>query len=395
MRRLEILKQNLRIINLINKIITLILIGLVCANFIFKYIIQSPFNPFSFVNSQYLLVILFNMFVYYFMNIRRVNLTEGNVKKLEIFQNTYLTLIISMGAFISLQGLNNYNPLLIYTIIQLICSSFLVLTFFQLFIPIALSMTVLLVGLPLLNGVNETYYMQVVYLFSITTISFLLASFHNKYFDQLIQYQLELRREANHNRELTKKLREVNRKLELQLLHDPLTNLFNRRAYNEYVKDLQNRIKEKPLMISVIMLDVDCFKQYNDTYGHFEGDNVLIKIGEILQNISRKFNCFVARWGGEEFSFILVDEPSEIIEEICKQIISETNQLKIEHHTSNVDHYVTVSVGAYSKIIETPKEIVDCINLADQLLYNVKQNGRNNFSYKKEIDTIQNVNMEN
>lgn len=384
MRKLEILRHNLRTINLINKIITLILTGLLITNYIFTNIIQTNSNPISFAGRHYIYVIVFNILIYYIMNIRRVKFTKENLKSLELFTGIYVTLIITMGAFVSLRDTDGHNPLLIYTFILLICSSFLVLTFFQILVPMFISITVLIVGLYLLNGIDAVFYMQVIYLFSIAFIAFLLTRYNKESFEKTIQYQIEMKREARNNRELTKKLREVNRKLELQLLLDPLTNLFNRRAYNDYIKELQNRTKNESFTVSVVMLDVDCFKQYNDTYGHYEGDNVLMKIGEVLQEISELYNCFVARWGGEEFSIIIANQSPTLTEQICNEIVEKIKELKIEHTTSNVDKYVTVSIGAFTKMVNKPKDIVDCVNGADKMLYEVKESGRDNFIHKQE-----------
>lgn len=384
MRKLEILRHNLRTINLINKIITLILTGLLITNYIFTNIIQTNSSPISFAGRHYIYVIVFNILIYYIMNIRRVKFTKENLKSLELFTGIYVTLIITMGAFVSLRDTDGHNPLLIYTFILLICSSFLVLTFFQILVPMFISITVLIVGLYLLNGIDAVFYMQVIYLFSIAFIAFLLTRYNKESFEKTIQYQIEMKREARNNRELTKKLREVNRKLELQLLLDPLTNLFNRRAYNDYIKELQNRTKNESFTVSVVMLDVDCFKQYNDTYGHYEGDNVLMKIGEVLQEISELYNCFVARWGGEEFSIIIANQSPTLTEQICNEIVEKIKELKIEHTTSNVDKYVTVSIGAFTKMVNKPKDIVDCVNGADKMLYEVKESGRDNFIHKQE-----------
>lgn len=388
MRKLEILKHNMRTINLLNQLITFILIVLLIAKLIFQYIIQVTHNPVSFMGYHYIIVIVFNIVLYYIMNVRKLNFTREKINKLELLLNIYVTAMIVMGAYISLHDTSNHNPLLVYTFIQLICSSFLVLNFYQIFIPITLSQSLLIIGLYFMNGIDEIFYMQVFYLFSIALMSFLLVYFNRKTFLRSIQYQVEMKREAKNNRELTKKLREANRKLELQLLHDPLTNLFNRRAYNEYVLDLQNRVKEKFQTISVIMLDVDCFKQYNDTYGHFEGDNVLMKIADTLQNISERYNCFVARWGGEEFSVLVANQSPKITDEICQNIMKKVKELKIEHNSSNVENYVTVSIGAYTKLAKTPKDITDCINFADEMLYQAKENGRNNFYHKDEVTIV-------
>ena len=183
-------------------------------------------------------------------------------------------------------------------------------------------------------------------------------------------------------KKLSEELREANKKLAIQASMDPLTNLYNRRAINEYIEQLEKRTLEQSYLLSAVVLDIDYFKLYNDTYGHTSGDEVLKKVGEVLLQVAKKYKVFIARWGGEEFT-MLIDEQSESkVQQICEEIIYEIHSLQLEHRASLVDNVVTVSVGAHTQIAHTSGDILACIEHADAALYSVKENGRNNYEHR-------------
>lgn len=385
----EILKHNLQKMSLINKIFTIVIVVL--------FLIMNILPNISFFNFEstksirlihYLLFIIFNLFTFYLLDIRKIHVTKENVNKIDLFVSCYVTLFILMGACISMTDHEIYNPLLIYTLTIFICSSFLVLNTIQVTLPIVISSSILLVGLYWQNGINPIFKLQFIYLLSLIPITYFISRSYYFSFERSLKFQMELVKEAHLSRNLTKKLREANRKLELQASLDPLTNLFNRRAYNEYLKDLQFRVKEEPYSLSVIMIDVDCFKLYNDTYGHTEGDNVLVKIGQLLFDIADEFSCFSSRWGGEEFVLLLVNQTVETTETICNKITRKVNKLKIDHCSSNINEFVTVSIGACTMDITDSGHILTCINEADDALYFVKENGRNSFEHRQGVHVV-------
>jgi len=174
-------------------------------------------------------------------------------------------------------------------------------------------------------------------------------------------------------------LQEANRKLEILALLDGLTQISNRRSFDQFLEQEWLRLRRSGQSIALILLDVDYFKNYNDTYGHQLGDECLIKISQTLQNTVCRPADMVARYGGEEFAIILsdTDESGAIV--VAQNVHEAIAQLKIPHTTSKVNDYVTVSIGIASLIPHisfTPEYL---IQLADQALYQAKQGGRNRY----------------
>lgn len=378
----EIIKQNLHKISLLNRDFTIVIVFL----FLFTNIITNIpiLNLDNLINISYFnffSLFTFNFLIFLIVDIRKIQINNDNIKKVELFITLYVTFFLSIGAFISMREQEIYNPLLIYTMILFTCSSFLVLSVKQVSIPLITSTCVLLLGLYLQHGFDQIFILQLLYIASIIPIAFFISQSFYYSFKRSIKFQIEMVREAQISRELTKKLREANRKLELQSMLDPLTSLFNRRAYNNYLKELQTKLLENSYDLSVIMIDVDCFKMYNDTYGHAEGDKVLLKIAQVLKDLADEYHCFATRWGGEEFALLLFDVPEAFVKEMCNEVKTRVNQLQINHNTSHISDVVSVSIGASTKTILQPDDILACIKQADEALYFVKEHGRNNFEH--------------
>ncbi|SOC15168.1 diguanylate cyclase (GGDEF)-like protein [Ureibacillus xyleni] len=385
--RTEVIKQNLQKISLLNKIFTIVIVVLFgLTNVLSNIPILNSDKLLQLSLLHYVLFIIFNLLIFFILDIRKIKITKDNINKIELFINLYVTLFITIGAIVSMREQEIYNPLLIYTIILFTCSSFLVLTVKQVLIPLVISTCVLLIGLYLQRGFDQTFILQLIYISSIIPIAVIISQSFTYSFKRSIQFQIEMVREAQISRGLTKKLREVNRKLELQSLLDPLTSLYNRRAYNQHLKDLQTKLKESSFKLSVIMIDVDCFKLYNDTYGHAEGDKALVKIANVLNDLADEHCCFATRWGGEEFALLLYNVSENCANEICHKVKTRVQQLKIDHCTSHISDVVSVSIGASTKHISEPDDILSCVKQADDALYYVKEHGRNNFEHRLNLN---------
>jgi diguanylate cyclase (GGDEF)-like protein len=186
----------------------------------------------------------------------------------------------------------------------------------------------------------------------------------------------------------SEKLKQVNERLKNLSITDPLTKLYNRRYLDSVFKRELDRVKRDKKYLSFIMLDIDYFKQYNDTYGHPAGDEVLQKIAYYLANTLRRPGDLVFRLGGEEFGalFIDLDEPKSV--DLVKLIISGINELNIKHENSKVIDHVTVSIGLiviYNNL-EIQQDEVVCN--ADQALYKAKHEGRNRFALWNKEDYL-------
>ena len=158
---------------------------------------------------------------------------------------------------------------------------------------------------------------------------------------------------------------------------DSLTGVANRRYFDEIINKEFYRLKRSGAPLSLIMLDVDYFKRYNDTYGHLAGDNCLRQIGSVIQNAVGRVHDIVTRYGGEEFAIILPETNQEGAVVIAENIRVMVEKLEIPHASSEIYDYITVSLGVSTVSPVEIANIEEIIARADKALYKAKGNGRN------------------
>ncbi len=169
----------------------------------------------------------------------------------------------------------------------------------------------------------------------------------------------------------------ANRKLDVLSNIDGLTALANRRRFNEVLNAEIFRLKRSEAPLSLIMLDVDHFKKFNDRYGHISGDNCLIAIGQAIDSAVGRTSDLAARFGGEEFAVIAPETNASGARKLAENIRQSVEALAIPHETNTAAPHVTISIGVvtrYATELDTPDSI---ISLADQALYRAKEAGRN------------------
>ena len=175
-------------------------------------------------------------------------------------------------------------------------------------------------------------------------------------------------------KELHKALQEKNKQLQELANKDGLTNLYNHRYFQErLIKEIE-RAKRYNIDLSFVLIDIDHFKHFNDTYGHQTGDFILKNLGLILNKALRESDM-AARYGGEEFALILVHTGSGTAQEAAERLRRTIESYKFE--VDNNHFQVTISLGIASFLkgrIDTAKDLVEC---ADKALYTAKKNGRN------------------
>lgn len=172
-------------------------------------------------------------------------------------------------------------------------------------------------------------------------------------------------------------LQEAHEKLRIVAVMDELTQVANRRQFNERLNREWNRLKREGFPLSLIMCDVDCFKLYNDNYGHQNGDRCLRSIADaVKKNVKRSIDL-VARYGGEEFAVIMPNTDVDGALHVAETIRVIIEQLRIPNKASLVSPYITLSLGV-STMIPTPTHPPDAlIKDADNALYEAKRLGRN------------------
>ncbi|MDK2081751.1 GGDEF domain-containing response regulator [Aliarcobacter butzleri] len=168
--------------------------------------------------------------------------------------------------------------------------------------------------------------------------------------------------------------------LEKLSMYDGLTNIRNRRFFDETFEKTFNEIKRDKKSLAVLMIDIDFFKPYNDNYGHGQGDETLRKVAKALEKTIKRPSDFVARYGGEEFVILLKNIDKTGLQTVAKNLLEAIRELKITHEYSKVEDFVTVSIGV--SYCSCPDEITktELLLKADEALYNVKNSGRNNFA---------------
>ena len=168
--------------------------------------------------------------------------------------------------------------------------------------------------------------------------------------------------------------------LEKLSMYDGLTNIRNRRFFDETFEKTFSEIKRDKKSLAVLMIDIDFFKPYNDNYGHGQGDETLRKVAKALEKTIKRASDFVARYGGEEFVILLKDINKDGVETVANNLLNAVRELKITHEFSKIENYVTVSIGVsyYNSSSDITK--LELLLKADETLYNVKNSGRNNFA---------------
>ncbi len=211
--------------------------------------------------------------------------------------------------------------------------------------------------------------------FEITFFALILANKYNITKKELLEKTL-------HHEEVLKQevlartieLKKAQDKLKELTIRDTLTGLYNRRYLDEIASRTLAYVSREKQNISILMIDIDYFKDVNDNYGHLVGDKILVDVSSILQKLSRA-NDIVIRYGGEEFIGILSNSNLQEATAIAQRI-----RTSIEASSSKINETevlsITVSVGI-SSVQEYDSSIYDAINRADIALYSAKQNGRN------------------
>lgn len=193
------------------------------------------------------------------------------------------------------------------------------------------------------------------------------------------QYVWSNAEDITESRKAKRRLERLYKKLELLSFKDGLTNIANRRMFDVTLEKEWQRAQRKQTSLSLMMIDIDFFKQYNDFYGHQQGDECLKIIAKLLSKVSKRSMDLVSRYGGEEFVLLLPEIDIEKVVELAEKCLSIIREAKIPHENSKIADIVTVSAGVCTIIptIDSPSSrLIVC---ADELLYKSKKAGRNRF----------------
>ncbi|HPF21309.1 MAG TPA: diguanylate cyclase, partial [Syntrophomonas sp.] len=194
---------------------------------------------------------------------------------------------------------------------------------------------------------------------------------------ELTQINARLMNEIQISERVKNELATANQQLRIISSLDALTGIPNRRRLDEVLLELWSKAVAQQYAYSIMMIDIDFFKRYNDTHGHLAGDRCLQAVAEVLNHCRRESLDFVARFGGEEFIFVTVGLNRQESLALAERIRAEVEALGIEHQSSSVASNITVSIGI-SHLYPNKEDRLDLfMEKADKALYQAKADGRN------------------
>jgi diguanylate cyclase (GGDEF)-like protein len=168
-----------------------------------------------------------------------------------------------------------------------------------------------------------------------------------------------------------------------QMYTDALTGIYNRRYFDDTLARIISSLSRSNSKLSLLLLDIDYFKPYNDAYGHQGGDECLKTIAAILEKSAARAEDFAARYGGEEFVIVLPNTDKFGARLVAENILRNIRSVNIPHEQSPIASYVTASIGVVSGSAHHTQTKEDYIKLADEMLYASKQNGRDRHTFRE------------
>jgi len=191
--------------------------------------------------------------------------------------------------------------------------------------------------------------------------------------------------------EITERIKTQN---ELELLNerlshmsyvDALTEIPNRRSFVDYIQREISRSKRLKEQMAVLIVDIDYFKEYNDNYGHVEGDYCLKQVASLLKKALKRDIDFVARYGGDEFIAVMSAIDYDGANQVAEMMRIHIREADLEHKNSPIEDIITITIGGYVLIPDSEDTMELIIHRADKALYDAKDKGRNQISFYNDI----------
>jgi diguanylate cyclase (GGDEF)-like protein len=164
---------------------------------------------------------------------------------------------------------------------------------------------------------------------------------------------------------------------------DALTGIYNRRFFDEHLAQIIKSLSRSCGTLSMLLIDIDFFKKYNDTYGHGMGDDCLRLVANSLSKCILRDADFVARYGGEEFAVVLPNTDENGARLVANTLLESVRKLNITHKNNDAANCVTISIGGITGNVTHTQKADDYIIRSDKMLYESKQNGRNRYTAGK------------
>lgn len=191
--------------------------------------------------------------------------------------------------------------------------------------------------------------------------------------DSLIGFMFDI----SDRKKTEEQLANLRRELEEMSYKDGLTGVANRRMFDSVLELEWSNARRSKQPLSLIMLDIDHFKEYNDHYGHIQGDDCLIRVARVLSGAATRSRDFIARFGGEEFVLVLPETDADAAQKVADRCRKQVFKEQIPHANSPVSNVLTVSLGVGTILPSHQDQPLAFVEATDKKLYLAKQQGRN------------------
>jgi diguanylate cyclase (GGDEF)-like protein len=290
---------------------------------------------------------------------------------------SFTSFILMWCAVISLLDQLSYGHVIVYA------AAFMVIAVFSFFEPIVLLLiyisvhVLFIVCIPYFQKHSEIIFKNYIISTTYLILSWVVSIILYKYWVNAFNNKKKLQEKNDDLNILNIKLEEANHRLEKISCIDSLTGAYNRRKFNQVLKSEWERCKRYSIPISILMIDIDHFKSFNDNYGHQAGDSCIRQVAKVLLNYASRSSDIVARYGGEEFAIVLPHTNSKNTLLLAERIRKGIEELSIPHAFSLAAQHVTISLGTCTIIPSDDYSIDKFISSADKALYKAKLENRN------------------
>ena len=329
-----------------------------------------------FINAGYLFLI------HRFLSVQ--NPSDKAFRRMDHIITIYLTLLLSWGAVVSLLDQKLYGHLIVFMVTTMTVSVLYFRSLKDSLLPNIVSTLIVFIGLPFFQTSSDVlighYVNLCIFIVISLSASRIIFNSYVRDFNNRILLQnskLLLEKEIEEKQIINKKLQKANQQLGQLALIDELTGVPNRRGFRSYIDHAFDTFARNGCLLSVLMVDIDLFKMFNDTYGHAEGDHVLNMVAKQIDALVKKQTEFFCRWGGEEFIYVSFCTSASEAVTLAETIRCAVSDLKILNHASLLESTVTVSIGICTLHTTAPADIEHAINTADKAMYLAKSCGRN------------------
>lgn len=311
--------------------------------------------------------------------------TEKQILHRERLLLLYIAAMYAICGYISIFDQIQFNHHIVFSMLFVIIGIFVVMPSWKMWPLMILTILIMISATIILRENNENYFLSVIFYVMYLPLTMIMSKNIYTMNVKNLEATFASEKEAEVSKQLATQLKEMNERLEHLAINDALTNIPNRLGFNQYVESLEQYNTGVGYQLTTVLLDVDCFKDYNDYYGHLEGDRVLQEMGAILEQHSKRHGVYIARWGGEEFVALLIKASNEKTEDFCGELVENVYERSIVHERSVVAPVVTVSIGAWTCFIDKNSQIPIAVGNADKVLYEVKNSGRNHYKHRVSL----------